>query len=440
MKTKPTIDWSLTGQNRRLKAAAIVLFMYLTIVWLHLVSWGYLFIWVMTGVLCARALQIVLVEPIAPPEPPELVGELDEYPYISIAVAGKNEEATIQETIERLCALDYPRDRYEVWAIDDNSSDRTGEILDELSKAYPQLRVIHRGTAATGGKSGALNQALDRMSGELIGVFDADAIVAPNTLLAVVPYFTRSPRLGAIQLRKAISNHEYNFLTQGQRGEMALDACFQQQRISLGGIGELRGNGQFVRRSALADCDGWNEATITDDLDLTIRLHLTGWQIELVSHPAVEEEGVTTLTALWNQRKRWAEGGFQRYLDYWREILSDRLDAAKTFDLISFVLIQYLLPPAAIPDLLAALWLRHPPILAPMTATLGVALPIWAMWVGLKRASGKESIELTTLVRQTAIGTIFILHWLVVMPITIIKMTILPKQLKWVKTPRQGDK
>lgn len=89
---------------------------------------------------------------------------------------------------------------------------------------------------------------------------------------------------------------------------MILDSYFQQQRIALGGIGELRGNGQFVRRSALDQCGGWNEETITDDLDLTIRLHLDNWKIGFLLNPAVNEEGVTKAIALWHQRSRWAEG------------------------------------------------------------------------------------------------------------------------------------
>lgn len=75
------------------------------------------------------------------------------------------------------------------------------------------------------------------------------------------------------------------------------------------GVGELRGNGQFVRRQALASCGGWNEATITDDLDLTFRLHLNHWDIGILPVPAVREEGVTRAIALWHQRNRWAEGG-----------------------------------------------------------------------------------------------------------------------------------
>jgi 1,2-diacylglycerol 3-beta-glucosyltransferase len=432
----PPIDWSLGMGYRRLKAATIMGSLWMGVAALHLISWGYLVAWGLTSLFCLQALKLVTTKVVAPPvfAPPPI------YPFISLAIAAKNEAAVITNLVESLCSLDYPADRYEVWAIDDNSSDRTPEILDTLAQQYPQLQVLHRTDLDTGGKSAALNQVLTLMKGEIIGVFDADAQVTPNFLDQVLAYF-QTPTVGAIQLRKAISNSETNFLTQGQRAEMALDAYLQQQRTSNGGIGELRGNGQFVRRTALASCDGWNEATITDDLDLTIRLHLTGWDIALMPYPPVNEEGVTTVKALWHQRNRWAEGGFQRYLDYWGSIASNRMGTKKTLDLLSFLSIQYLLPPAGIPDLIMSIWLKHPPLLLPMTASLGLALPLWATWFGLRRSyqQADRPAHITTLLTQTAIGTIFILHWLVVMPLAIARMVIFPKRLKWVKTLRQAD-
>jgi 1,2-diacylglycerol 3-beta-glucosyltransferase len=430
------IDWSAGMGYRRVKAAVILGILWLGVVALHLISWGYIVAWVMTGIFCWRAIKLITTKIAAPPVfvAPQI------YPFISLVIAAKNEAAVITSLVETLCSLDYPVDRYEVWAIDDNSSDRTPEILDTLAQKYSQLQVLHRTEQDAGGKSAALNQVLTLMQGEFIGVFDADAQVTPDFLNQVLAYF-QTTTVGAIQLRKAISNSQTNLLTGGQRAEMALDAYLQQQRISRGGIGELRGNGQFVRRTALNSCDGWNEETITDDLDLTLRLHLTGWEIELMPYPPVGEEGVTTFKALWHQRNRWAEGGFQRYLDYWRSIFSNRLGTTKTLDLLSFLLIQYLLPPAGIPDFLMAIWLKHPPLLLPMTASLGVLLPLWGIWVGLKRSYEQADLKvgMGTLLTQTAIGLVFILHWLVIMPLAIARMAILPKRLKWVKTLRQAD-
>ncbi len=430
------IDWEIGMGYRRLKAAIVLGGLWLGVVGLHLITWGYLVAWGITGVFCLQALRLVSAKVNPPPVfvPPQT------YPFISVAVAAKNEAVVIANLIDNLCHLDYPADRYEIWAIDDNSTDRTPEILDTLALQYPQLQVIHRTSEDTGGKSGALNQVLKLMKGDLIGVFDADAQVTTNVLQHVLAYF-QTETTGAIQLRKAIANIDSNFLTRGQRTEMVLDAYLQQQRTRMGGVGELRGNGQFVRRTALMSCDGWNEATITDDLDLTLRLQLTGWEIQLMPYPPVQEEGVTTFRALWNQRNRWAEGGFQRYLDYWRPIASNRLGTTKTVDLLSFLIIQYLLPPAGIPDLLMALWLRHPPLLFPMTASLGIALPLWGSWVGLRRSyrQAGRSVHPATVIRQTAIGAIFVLHWLLIMPFAIGRMAVLPKRLKWVKTLREGD-
>jgi 1,2-diacylglycerol 3-beta-glucosyltransferase len=421
--TLPTIDWSVGMGYRQLKAATILGSLCVGVAALHLISWGYLIAWAISSIFCLRALALVTTKV----DPPPLLVPPQTYPFISLAIAAKNEAAVIADLVKNLCSLDYPADRYEVWAIDDNSTDRTPEILDNLAHQYPQLQVLHRTGQTTGGKSGALNQVLGLMQGEIIGVFDADASVAPDLLDRVLAYF-QTATVGAIQLRKAITNSNTNFLTRGQRAEMALDAYLQQQRTSSGGIGELRGNGQFVRRTALDSCDGWNEETITDDLDLTIRLHLTGWDIQLMPYPPVGEEGVTTFQALWNQRNRWAEGGFQRYLDYWEAIASNRMGTKKTLDLISFLSIQYLLPPAGIPDFLMAFWLKHPPLLLPMTATLGVALPLWATWVGLRRSYQQSgtTIGYATIFTQTAIGSLFVLHWLAIMPLAIARMALFP--------------
>lgn len=222
--------------------------------------------------------------------------------------------------------------------------------------------------------------------------------------------------------------------------EMALDTFFQQQRTAIGGVGELRGNGQFVRREALMSCGGWNEETITDDLDLTFRLHLSKWDIDCLFHPAVEEEGVTNALALWHQRNRWAEGGYQRYLDYWELILKNRMGTRKTWDMLMFMLIQYILPTAAIPDLLMAIARHRPPMLSPVTG-LTVTMSMAGMFAGLKRIHQEKQFKLSTYLRllnQTLRGSLYMFHWIVVMSSTTARMSVRPKRLKWVKTLHTG--
>jgi 1,2-diacylglycerol 3-beta-glucosyltransferase len=432
-------DFFFQGLEGRRRKAAVVL----TVLWggtilLHLVPWGSYLIWGLAALLGIQAVRFLLARPVKTPEP-LLDDTQTNLPFVSLLVAAKNEEAVISNLVKMLCNLDYPKSRYEVWVIDDHSTDQTPVLLDQLAAEYPQLKVLHRSEAAGGGKSGALNQVLPLTKGEIVGVFDADARVPKDVLRHVLPLFGK-PQVGAVQLRKAIANASVNFWTRGQMAEMALDTFIQQQRLAIGGIGELRGNGQFVRRMALERCGGWNEQTITDDLDLTIRLHLDKWDVQFLDFPAVEEEGVTTALALWHQRNRWGEGGYQRYLDYWRLIVSNRMGTLKTLDLFSFMIIQYLLPAAALPDCLMAIARHHLPILTPLTG-FALALPTIGMFSGLLRTKRNEPLNVSTLfvtLLQTLRGTFYMLHWMLVIAGMTARISVRPKRLKWVKTVHQG--
>jgi 1,2-diacylglycerol 3-beta-glucosyltransferase len=435
-----------TSQNsyagRRGKAAAV-----LTVVWsgtiaLHLFSWGIWIVLALTTLIGIHVLRVVRSRPRTVPEPLSLENQ-DSWPFVSLLVAAKNEEAVVANLVKNMCELDYPSDRYELWAIDDNSADQTAVLLEKLALEYDQLRVFHRSAGASGGKSGALNQVIPLTKGEILAVFDADAQITPDLLRRVLPLFERE-EVGAVQVRKAIANAFTNFWTRGQAAEMALDSFFQQQRIAIGGIGELRGNGQFIRRSALIRCGGFNEETITDDLDLTIRLHLDDWDIDFLLDPGVNEEGVTNPRALWHQRNRWAEGGYQRYLDYWQPIARGGLNRRKLWDLLTFWLTQYFLPTAAVPDLLMAIARNQMPILSPITG-LTVTLSVVGMFLGIRRIRKSQtnlalnrgpSFWVTLL--QTLRGTLYMLHWFLIVASVTARMSVRPKRLKWVKTTHTG--
>lgn len=441
--------------NRRQKAAVALVMIWSGTIALHLFTWGYWLVFGLATLMGFHVVRVLFARPIPAPTPLS-DAELNSAPLVSILVAAKNEEAVIGRLVETLCSLDYPTCQYELWVIDDNSTDKTPALLEQLAKQFHQLRVFRRPAGAGGGKSGALNQVLPLTKGEIIAVFDADAQVTPDLLRRVLPLFGRS-EVGAVQVRKAISNLSKNAWVRGQVVEMALDSYFQQQRIAIGGIGELRGNGQFVRRTALDRCGGWNEETITDDLDLTMRLHLDQWDIDFLLVPGVEEEGVTRAVSLWHQRNRWAEGGYQRYLDYWQPILRNRVGSRKSLDMFMFWVIQYFMPTAMVPDLLMAIVRNHPLIWSPITG-LSVPLSLVGMVVGLRRirrshavlpasqlidpevdAEPRKPVALLRDIFQAVYGTLYMLHWIVVLASTTARISVRPKRLKWVKTVHHGS-
>lgn len=434
--------------GRRSKAALTLSVLWGATVILHLLSWGSWVVLGLTAILTTHGLRILFARPLAAATPLASTAEPAEgfssglndrlldplaWPYVSLLVAAKNEETVIEPLVAALCQLDYPASRYDVWIIDDNSTDGTPQRLQALADQYPQLRVLPRPAGASGGKSGALNQVWPDTQGDILGVFDADARVSRDTLRHIVPLFDQRT-VGAVQMQKAVVNRAKNLWTRGQQAEMALDSYFQQQRVSLGGIGELRGNGQFVRRKALTQCGGWNEETITDDLDLTLRLHFSGWEIHFLLHPAVGEEGVERPLALWHQRNRWAEGGYQRYLDYWRLIAQHRLAPGKTFDMAAFWLIQYGLPAVALPDFVVAVLRHRLPIFLPVSS-LVLTLSMVGMFCGLRRTR-QQSVWVCGL--QTLWGNLYMLHWLLVIATMTIRLSVRPKRLRWVKTTHLG--
>lgn len=445
-------------EGRRRKSAVLLAVVWSSTIILNLLPIGE---WLVLGLTALMGIHLMRLLLARSSPGPNLIhtSAPQSYPYVSLLVAAKNEEAVIASLVEELCDLDYPKHRYELWVIDDCSTDQTPIVLDKLSQEYEHLHVLHRAADAGGGKSGALNDVWPLTKGDILAVFDADAQVPENLLLQVIPLFDQE-NVGAVQVRKSIVNACQNIWTHNQSIEMILDSYLQQQRIAVGGIGELRGNGQFVRRTALAQCDGWNEQTITDDLDLTLRLHLKHWDIHFLMHPSVGEEGVSHASALWHQRNRWAEGGYQRYLDYWRLLVSNTLGIRKTADLLTFCFMQYIIPTAAIPDLLMAIVRNRLPLLSPLTG-MTVIFSFISMILGMRRihshrltstplhASARQGSH-----RESALagfrtiglhvlnalqGTVYMLHWLPVISSTTLRVSIRPKRLKWVKTIHRGS-
>ncbi|HEY9686747.1 MAG TPA: glycosyltransferase family 2 protein [Coleofasciculaceae cyanobacterium] len=272
------------------------------------------------------------------PKPPNM----DYLPKVSVVIAAHDEECVIEETIRHLMRLDYPN--FELLVMDDRSQDATPEILkrlgDELSLPF---RYHLRSADAYPGKSAVLNESLTITDGEVVCVFDADAYVEPDFLRRIIP-FLADENVGAVQARKIIINANENWLTKCQNYEYSLDSHFQYGRDSVRGAVELRGNGQLVKREALEEVNGWNIHTLTDDLDLSTRLHIAGWDIRFAHKVAVFEEGIITFGALLKQRRRWTEGTLFRYLEYAGPLLKSRKASIRTtLDMVAYFL-EFLLP------------------------------------------------------------------------------------------------
>lgn len=232
-----------------------------------------------------------------------------------------DEERVIGGTLDRLLACPVPNRR--ILVIDDDSSDRTAEIVE--AHDHPDVRLLRRRAPdAQLGKGAALNAAVQhlRTSGELqgwsddrviIALVDADGRLDPEApARALLEFHDR--RVGGAQIAVRIENRDAGLLTRLQDMEfVGYTEIFQVPRSRLGYAG-LGGNGQFARLSALLDVgdEPWSDS-LTEDLDLGVRLVLAGWETRYVPEVAVHQQGLTAVGRLVRQRSRWFQGTLQAW-------------------------------------------------------------------------------------------------------------------------------
>ena len=359
----------------------------------------------------------------------------DKLPALDILVAARDEENVIERLVERLFNLDYPINKLNIYIIDDGSSDKTPLILERLSKEFDKLKIITRSSNAGGGKSGALNYALKFTHGEWLLILDADAQLKNDTLPRLFR-FVYEGSWSAVQLRKSVINVSKNFLTTCQSMEMAMDAIFQYGRLSVAGVSELRGNGQLINKEVLLKCGSFNEDTVTDDLDLSLRLLLSKSKIGILWDPPVMEEAVENISALFSQRQRWAEGGLQRFFDYGEQLFSKKIELIQKFDLTFFFILQYALPIISLIDLILSIALKESPIYWPISITAFTLSGI-AVWYGSSCKSEGPVLQNLNLMMML-VSLVYLSHWFLVIPWVTIKMSIFPKKILWKKTLHTG--
>lgn len=224
-----------------------------------------------------------------------------------------NEELVIGPTVT--AALDAGADL--VLVIDDGSEDGTADRA-RSAGGDRMLLLSRRLPLARQGKGAALNDGFRllragvaergwRSDEVLVCVLDADGRLSDGAFDQVRRLFA-DPAVGGVQLPVRIRNRD-RWLPRMQDYEFwGLAALSQFSRISLGTV-SLGGNGQFTRLVALEALDGdpWSDS-LTEDLDLALRLSAAGWWLTTTPHAHVDQQGVESVRALVRQRSRWFQG------------------------------------------------------------------------------------------------------------------------------------
>lgn len=239
--------------------------------------------------------------------------EFTTLPTVTIQIPVYNERNVIGRIIDQTVLMDYPSERLQIQVVDD-STDDTFDLIAALVKNYQHKGVdiqhVHRRNRV-GFKAGALREAMDFATGEFIAIFDADFMPPTDFLQKTIHQFS-NPKLAMLQARWGHLNLESNRLTRTQA--MMLDSHFaleQQVRYGSDMLFNFNGTAGIWRVEAIIDAGHWSADTLTEDLDLSYRAQLRGWQMIYVNDIECAAELPSNMRAFKSQQHRWAKGGIQ---------------------------------------------------------------------------------------------------------------------------------
>lgn len=249
-----------------------------------------------------------------------------EYPRVTIQLPIYNEKYVAARLIEKVAEIDYPLSKFEIQVLDD-STDDTAEIIDKAVELIQEkgidISVIRR-KDRLGFKAGALAYATPKAKGDFIAIFDADFIPLKSFLKDTVGYFSND-KIGLVQTRWEHLNKEYNLLTKLQA--FGLDAHFsvEQEGRNLGGhFINFNGTAGIWRKTTILDAGGWQSDTLTEDLDLSYRAQLKGWQFKYVENIGSPAELPPVMNALKTQQYRWTKGGAECAVKNLQRVLENK--------------------------------------------------------------------------------------------------------------------
>jgi len=254
------------------------------------------------------------------------VGRFDSLPRVTVQLPMYNEDFVAERIIKAACQIDYPKEKLEIQVLDDStdhSADIARKACEEMAALGYPIKYIHRDNRQ-GYKAGALAAGLLEAKGDYIAIFDADFIPPKDIFYNVVDYFT-DPKIGMVQIRWDHLNRNASLLTKSQA--IFLDGHFvieHTARNRSGRFMHFNGTAGVWRRTTIDDAGGWQHDTLTEDLDLSYRAQLKGWQFVYLPQYAAPAELPPEIIGFKQQAHRWTKGSCQTAIKLLPRILKSK--------------------------------------------------------------------------------------------------------------------
>lgn len=374
------------------------------------------------------------------------IKEIDEYPMVSILVPAHNEAKVIGRTVESLLLLNYPKSKMELIVINDNSSDNSKEILEDIKNKYNNYNftIINTDSLTGGkGKSNALNIGYTISKGDFIAVYDADNTPDRNALRYLVQTIVMNDELGAVIGKFRTRNKNKNLLTKFINIEtLSFQWMSQAGRWQLFNLCTIPGTNFILRRSIIEEIGGWDSKAIAEDTEISFRIYKLGYKIKLVPQSITWEQEPETVKVWIKQRTRWAKGNIYVLMKYIKNIFKQGRNQI-VFDIAYFFSVYFLfLTSVIISDILFVLSISK-------LVEISIPINFFLIWIlSYLLFIIEVSISLTIEKGEATIKNIFIVAimyftysqlWLFVAikgMIEYLKDIIFKREVKWYKTER----
>ncbi len=257
--------------------------------------------------------------------PAQRMKKLKKFPMVSVIIPAYNEEKAIEECMASLAALDYPRQKMEIIVVNDGSKDRTKEIAwrtaQKLMKKERMLR-IRVFSQQNKGKGAALNNGLQHARGKFFVCLDADSRVSKEALQKMLPYFlkNRGKQADDMQIAAVLPclkvGETKNLLQKMQRYEYLTNMFYKEIMSRLDCVKVTPGPFAIYRKSVLKKLGGFDEHSLTEDLEIALRLQKRHYRIVQTLDTDVLTLPPDTLKGFYTQRNRWYKGSLFSAMKY----------------------------------------------------------------------------------------------------------------------------
>jgi cellulose synthase/poly-beta-1,6-N-acetylglucosamine synthase-like glycosyltransferase len=230
-------------------------------------------------------------------------------PPVTIIVPAYNEETSLGRTLDSIVEVDYPNK--EVIVVDDGSTDKTHMVASSYKNKFHNnsrsYSVIHK---ENGGKSSAINYAIRFSKNDIVIVIDADSIMSRNAIKSIVKHFDDINVVAVAGYIRVLNPN--NLLTNCTALEVvtAFNSIGRAYGL-LGAVMIIPGALGAFRKQIMIERGLYDEDTMTEDFDLTVKLLKTRGKVRFEDDSLSYTEVPNNLKDLYKQRKRWYTGNFQ---------------------------------------------------------------------------------------------------------------------------------